>query len=59
MTDALPPGFKEHSIRVTVTNVSNVMVAKQLTEMKTGTAYIIKEVRPYIPGTVEIKHIWT
>ena len=46
MTDALPPGFKEHSIRVTVTNVSNVMVAKQLTEMKTGTAYIIKEVRP-------------
>ena len=45
-------GFKEDYAEFTVADVSTEMVAHQLTEMQTGTSYILKEVRVYMPGTV-------
>jgi hypothetical protein len=52
MNTSPPPGYKEDTIRFTVAAVSTSMVAQQLTGMQTGTAYILKEVRIYMPGTV-------
>jgi hypothetical protein len=47
----VPPGFKEDIIRFSVANVSEVMVATQMTGMQTATSYLLKDVEVYFSGT--------